>query len=555
MLQSLYIENFVLIDRLEIDFHEQMSVFTGETGAGKSIIIGALSLALGQRADFKSIGPFAEQSEIIAEFNVQNNNSATKWLSEQDLMPNQEAMLIIRRTINKQGRSKLWINGKPTPSALVKELSVLLVQIHGQHDQIRLLNNNNQRQILDDSGDYDLVLKQINEAVKQIKKLEKSMSDLMHAGSMSPEQAQLLQYQYDELDQLALQKGEYDELHRSLKTAAHAQDLITAIDHSRMSLGDSDSSVESQLSQVITQLQQAQGHHFSDVIKMLDEALININEAQNELQVVADGIDSDPVHLSKIENRIEQITHIARKQQIMPEILYQHHHDLSDTLIKHANLASSQQQLEQQLSDAHDHYHALAKQLSQKRNAAAQKLANDITSMIQDLGLPEAKFIIDVKYDAEAQAKLSGNDKIEFMIAANKGQSAQPLNKTASGGELSRISLAIEVCTQQNHQNQAFVFDEVDTGIGGGTAEKVGYIMQKLSKNNQVFAVTHLPQVAGHAHDHLLVSKSSQGEYTTSKVEHLNEQQRIEELARMSGGQTITAATLAQAKEFLKTGS
>lgn len=555
MLHSLYIENFVLIDRLEIDFHDQMSVFTGETGAGKSIIIGALSLALGQRADFKSIGPFSEQAEIIAEFNIQKNGAASQWLSDQDLMPSQETGLIIRRTINKQGRSKLWVNGKPTPSGSVKELSALLVQIHGQHDQIRLLNNQNQRLILDESADYELLLKQTSEAVKQIKALENNMSELLEAGSMSTEQAQLLQYQLDELEQLALQQHEYDELHQALKTAAHAQDLITTIDHSIATLGDADNSVDSQLAQTISQLQHARGHDFSDVIKMLDESLINISEAQNELQLVADGIDSDPARLTQIENRLEQITHIARKQQVMPELLFQHHIDLSETLQKHADLASNQKEIEQQLKTAHDHYQKIAKQLSGKRQSAGQVLAKNITAMIQDLGLPEASFSIVVNYDVDAQPKTTGNDHIEFMIAANKGQSAQPLNKTASGGELSRISLAIEVCTQHKHHHQAFVFDEVDTGIGGGTAEKVGHIMQQLSKNNQVFAVTHLPQVAGHAHDHLLVSKSSQGKYTTSKVEHLNKRQRIEELARMSGGQTITAATLAQAKEFLKTGS
>ncbi len=555
MLHSLYIENFVLIKQLEIDFHPRMSVFTGETGAGKSIIIGALSLALGNRADSQAIGPFTDQAEIIAEFDVSQNANAKQWLYAQDLMPNNENQLIIRRTINKQGRSKQWINGKPTPSGMVKELSQYLVQIHGQHDQIRLLNNHNQLQILDQSGDYQLLLKQTQEAVKQILDLEKSKQKLLDAGSMSPEQAQLLQYQFDELEQLALQNNEYDELHTALKTAAHAQDLISTIDNSLHSIGESDNSVASQLAQIIAQLQQASGHDFGSIVKMLDESLININEAQSELKTVAQGIDSDPAHLNQIETRLDQITQIARKQQVMPELLYQHHQDLNNTLATHANLANNQQHLEQKIKAAIDHYNEVAEQLSERRHKAAQVLAKNITNMIRDLGLPEAKFSINVNHHNEAKPKALGKDHIEFMIAANKGQNTQPLNKTASGGELSRISLAIEVCTQQKNQHQAFVFDEVDTGIGGGTAEKVGHIMQQLSINNQVFAVTHLPQVAGHAHDHLLVSKSSQGEHTTSKVEHLNKQQRIEELARMSGGQTITAATLAQAKEFLKTGS
>ncbi|MCX7554495.1 DNA repair protein RecN [Marinicella sp. S1101] len=555
MLQSLYIENFVLIDQLEIDFHPRMSVFTGETGAGKSIIIGALSLALGNRADTQAIGPFAEQAEIIAAFDVTQNPPASSWLKQQDLMPNEDGELIIRRTTNKQGRSKQWINGKPTPSGMVKELSQFLVQIHGQHDQIRLLNNHNQLQILDQSADHPLLLKQVQEAVKQVHELEQQKQQLLAAGSMSHEQAQLLQYQYDELEQLALQEKEYDELHEALKTASHAQELITTIDASLNSISETDGSVEAQLGLVINQLQQAKGHDFSDIIKMLDEALINTNEAQLELKAVAEGIDSDPAHLTQIEQRLDQITHIARKQKVMPELLYQHHQDLASTLNTHADLASNQQKLEQQIISASEHYQEVAEKLSKQRQQAATKLAQDITGMIRDLGLPEADFSIQVSHKKDTKPSASGINHVEFMIAANKGQSPQPLNKTASGGELSRISLAIEVCTQQKQQHQAFVFDEVDTGIGGGTAEKVGHIMQQLSAHNQVFAVTHLPQVAGHAHDHLLVSKSTQGEYTTSKISHLTESQRIEELARMSGGQTITAATLAQAKEFLKTGS
>ena len=228
MLHTLFIENFVLIDRLEVDFHPRMTVFTGETGAGKSIIIGALSLALGQRADSQSIGPFAEQTEIIAEFDIQHNQAARRWLQDQDLADGDA--LIIRRTINQQGRSKQWVNGRPTPSGLVKELSQHLVQIHGQHDQIKLLNSHNQRQILDQSGDHPLLLKQVQEAVKQIKHIEQEIEQLTAAGSLSAEQLQLLQYQFDELEQLALTEGEYEAQHQALTTAAHAQDLQQVMD-------------------------------------------------------------------------------------------------------------------------------------------------------------------------------------------------------------------------------------------------------------------------------------------------------------------------------------
>jgi len=556
MLQTLFIKNFVLIDQLEIDFDSRMSVFTGETGAGKSIIIGALSLALGQRADTQAIGPFADDTEIIAEFNIADNPAAQQWLEDQDLSQDDE--LIIRRTINQQGRSKQWVNGRPTPSGVVKDLAQYLLQIHGQHDQIRLLKNHNQLLILDQSGDHELLLKQVSEAAKKIKQIEQEKAQLAAAGSLSPEQLQLLQYQFDELEALSIQADEYEQLHDALQLASHAQDLITTADQAMQLMGGEDSSAEQQLNLVINQLKHAKGHDFSGICQMLEESLINITEAQNELQTVVDGIDSDPENLTRIESRLQQISQVARKQNVMPELLYQHHQDLSQSLADHADMASSQSALDQQLEQATTHYQGLSAQLSEQRAQAAEKLAKYITEMIRDLGLPEAKFSIQVNHQTDGNPSNLGNDQVEFMIAANKGQSAQPLNKTASGGELSRISLAIEVSTQKNQQGkqrQSFIFDEVDTGIGGATAEKVGHIMQQLSQSNQVFAVTHLPQVAGHAHDHLLVSKSSQGKYTTSRIAHLNEEQRIQELARMSGGQNITEATLAQAREFLKTGS
>jgi len=552
MLQSLYIQNFVLIDQLEIDFDAGMSVFTGETGAGKSIIIGALSLALGNRADSQAIGPFAEQCEVVATFDVRRNEAVRNWLQEQAL--DEEDELILRRTFNQQGRSKQWVNGRPMASGLIKDLSQYLVQIHGQHDQIRLLKNPIQLSILDQAGDYQLLRKQTRQACEQLKTIEAEINALNAAGSMTEEQLQLLQYQLAELDQLALEAQEYERLHSELKTAAHAQELMSNLDQSMQLINASEHSIEEQLNQVIHTLQNSRGHDFSEVCQMLDEAMINVSEAAGQLQHIAEGIDDDPAHLSQLEHRIEQITQVARKQQVMPELLHQHHQQLIETLNNHQNLSQQQAESDQRYQQALSQYRSLAEQLSAERLRTATRLGTDITHMIQGLGLPEARFTISVSHQPDSTPKVLGNDHVEFMIAANKGQQPQPLNKTASGGELSRISLAIEVVTQQNNQHQVFIFDEVDTGIGGATAEKVGHIMQQLSASNQVFAVTHLPQVAGHAHDHLLVSKSSQGEFTTSKINHLNTDQRIEELARMSGGQNITEATLAQAREFLKTG-
>lgn len=555
MLHSLYIKNFVLIDQLELEFHPKMSVFTGETGAGKSILLGALSLALGSRSDSQVVGPFAGDCEIIAQFDIQQNRAAQQWLAENE-WPVEDHELTLRRQINGQGRSKLWINGRPVPAGQVRELGQSLVQIHGQHDQIKLLKPNHQQAIVDAHGDLRSNMEATATAHQSYAETLDQLKALSAAGSLSAEQKQLLQYQYDELEQLALAQDEYEQLHNTLTAATHAQDLIEITAAALDNLQDGQINAAHLLSQSMQQLEQAKGMDFSGITAMLDEALININEAYTELAAQQSQIDNDPATLQQTEQRLDAIGAVSRKQKVMPELLFEHHQSLQSQLQDNADLSSRQDQLNQQAESQLADYRKQALVLSQARQKAADTLANQITAVIQDLGLPDARLRIDVAHDPEKNPQKDGTDRIEFMITTNKGQPFQPLNKTASGGELSRISLAIEVCAQQqNPSAQSFVFDEVDTGIGGATAEKVGAIMQQLSQRNQVFAVTHLPQVAGHAHDHLLISKSSHGEHTTSKVTHLSEQQRIEELARMTGGETITETTLAQAKEFLKTTS
>jgi len=555
MLQSIYIKNYVLIEQLEIDFNQHMTVFTGETGAGKSITIGALSLALGARGDTAVIGAFGDVCEVVVSFDIAEHRAAQKWLQKSDL---NDDSLIIRRTLTDQGRSKLWINGSPTPAHLVKELGRLLVQIHGQHDQIKLLQSATQRQLLDRSGDYQTLLTQVDQSTQTIKDIDQQLNTLMNEGALSEEQQQLLRYQLQELEELDLQDGEYDQLHQDLERVSHAQDIQAGCQRALEDLDESDQSVSHRLAQHIEQLNHLKGFDASEVVQMLDEALINVQEAMQYLSEYASKLEHDPQQQHEIEARLSQISRVARKQNIDVSYLPEQLKQLSRQLNQHHNQAEQQQHLEQQRQQALDDYLQHARQLTQARQQAAQNLAANITKMIQQLGLPEAQLTIEVrtdKFEADSKANIHGLDHIEFMIAVNKGQSPHPLSKTASGGELSRICLAIEV-VGQNHDHSAFVFDEVDTGIGGATASKVGDIMHKLSQQHQVFAVTHLPQVAGQAHDHILVSKSSDQSHglTRSAVQHLNREQRIQELARMSGGETITETTLAQAEEFLKTG-
>lgn len=555
MLQSIYIKNYVLIEQLDIDFNQCMTVFTGETGAGKSITIGALSLALGARGDTAVIGAFGDVCEVVVSFDISRHQAVQKWLKDNDF---DDDGLMIRRTLNEQGRSKLWINGSPTPAHLVRELGRYLVQIHGQHDQIKLLQSATQRQLLDRSGDYRDLLTQLAEITEKLKLLDEDIHALKQAGSLSAEQQQLLDYQFQELQELNLQSGEYEQLHQDLLRISHAQEIQQACQQAINNLDESEQSVSHLLAHHINQFKHLKGFNSEQVSQMLDEALINVQEAVQYLTDYAGDIEHDPQQQQQIEQRLEQISHIARKQNTQPELLIDHQNQLAEQLNQHQNQSEQQQKLAAQRQKLRQHYQQLSEQLTRSRKQAAKQLALNITSMIQQLGLPDAQLSIavnPVEFSDKTKPLASGLDQVEFRIAVNKGQSPQPLSKTASGGELSRICLAIEV-VGQNHDHSVFVFDEVDTGIGGATAAKVGAIMRTLSEQHQVFAVTHLPQVAGQAHDHILVSKSndkSQG-LTRSAIQHLNREQRIQELARMSGGETITKTTLAQAEEFLKTG-
>lgn len=551
MIKSLYIKNYILIDELEIDFSGGFTVFTGETGAGKSIIVGALSLLLGERADTKVIGPFNNQAEIIACFDVGNNNEARHWLDENELANDDELQL--RRTLNNEGRSRLWINGRPSNASMVRQLGQSLVQIHGQHDQVRLLKSTEQLKILDASASYVELLQQTRQTAANWHDLNKQLQELYEAGSLSNEQSQLLEYQYEELENLNLSATEYEQLHQDLQTATHAVDLEVSISQALDTLKDNDSSVQLSLNQLISKLQQTRGYDFTSVCQMLSESVINIDEAYSELSEALTGIDSDPASQQQIENRLDQIYQVARKQKITPEQLHDHFLQLQATLKQHASQSEHKTSLQQALDLAMNKYQNIADKLSIARKTAAQSLAGNICKLIHTLGLPEAELSIEVEPTNHSSPNVLGNDKVEFMIAINKGQPFQALSKTASGGELSRISLAIEVCNNAFKNHSSFVFDEVDTGVGGATAEMIGQMMFRLGDKHQIFTVTHLPQVAGQANQHLLVRKKSKAQYTVSSLQELNHEQRIQELARMSGGQNITEATLAQAREFLKT--
>ncbi len=543
MLKSLFIKNYVLIKQLDLDFAEGFHAFTGETGAGKSIIVGALSLILGSRADYSLIRSGEHKCEINAIFDIKNNKLAQNWLAQQDLDSNDE--IECRRVISADGRSKSWINSRPCSNTSLKHLGELLVQIHGQHDQIKLNNAKYQLAIIDETGNYQQQLSELSQLATKYQQINAELKQIELAGALNESDSQLLQYQFQELEQLNLTANELDDLHSQQKTLANAVEIISGLDQSMSQLENNG------ITDVITSLQNINSIDLSEILAMLDEVSINLNEVELQLQSKHDQIEVNPEKLQQVENRLEQIYQVARKHNVATELLYQHTLDLSEKLELNSAQKENRESLLSQKTKVLGSYQSISLKVSQLRSQTAQKFAKQTTTIIQQLGLAKAQFLINIKHDDKSSVNKLGQDICTFEVIMNPGQDPQAMSKTASGGELSRIALAIEICKKQEDQSSSFVFDEVDAGIGGAVAETVGKLMRKLSSTQQVFAVTHLPHVAGLSHHHYLVSKAEVNGLTESSVDLLNNEQRVNELARMSGGSNITETTLEQAKLFM----
>ncbi len=548
MLKSLFIKNYVLIKQLDCDFSQGFHAFTGETGAGKSIIVGALSLILGNRADYSVIRSGEHKCEISALFDIDKNQQAKDWLQQQDIDYSDE--IECRRVITADGRSKSWINTRPCSNASLKQLGELLVQIHGQHGQIKLNNARYQLQIIDQTGDYQSQLKILIDLTNQYQQINAELKQIELAGALNQSDSQLLQYQYQELEQLNLTKTQLEELHKQQKLLSNAVETIGGLEQSLIQLENHG------ISDVIASLQAINNIDLTEILSMLDEVSINLNEVESQLQIKHDCIEVNPEKLQQVENRLEEIYQTARKHNVAAEFLHQHTLDISAKLELNSAQKENREKLLLQKNKVLESYQNTSLKVSKLRSGTAQIFAKQTTNIIQQLGLAKAQFLISIKHDSESSINESsinklGQDTCTFEVIMNPGQTPQPMSKTASGGELSRIALAIEICKKQDDQSSSFVFDEVDAGIGGAVAETVGKLMRKLSITQQVFAVTHLPHVAGLSHHHYLVKKSEVNGLTQSSVDLLNQQQRVQELARMSGGSIITETTLEQAKAFM----
>lgn len=551
MLAQLTINNFAIVRELEIDFDRGMTAITGETGAGKSIAIDALGLCLGGRADAEMVRRGATRADLCARFALKDTPAAQRWLEENQLEDGRECLL--RRVINSDGRSRGFINGTAVPLSQLRELGQLLIQIHGQHAHQQLLKPEHQKLLLDGYIAHSLLLQRMNADYRQWNQSCRTMALHQQQSQERAARRELLQYQLKELNEFAPQPGEFEQIDEEYKRLANGGQLLTL---GQQALGllaeDEHANLQSQLYSIRQMVTELAGldPKLSGVLNMLEEATIQISEASDELRHYCDRMDLDPNRLYELEMRISRQITLARKHQVSPEALARHHQELLD---EQQQLDDSSISLET-LSEAVSHYHrqalATARELHQSRLTGAAELSQLITTSMHELSMPHGQLLIDVTFD-ENHLTAEGADRIDFKVTTNPGQPAQGLAKVASGGELSRIALAIQVIAARKMDTPALIFDEVDVGISGPTAAVVGRLLRQLGESTQVMCVTHLPQVAGCGHHHFYVSKETDGEMTETHMQKLDKRARLQELARLLGGSEVTRNTLANAKELL----
>ena len=554
MLTQLTINNFAIVRQLEIELAKGMSVITGETGAGKSIAIDALGLCLGQRIETSMVREGQERAEICATFFIEPTNPAYQWLQEQELQdPDNPSDCILRRVINADGRSKAFINSTPVSASQLKEIGQYLIHINGQHASQLLLKNDYQLQLVDTFAHHNDLLAQMREDYRAWKNLQTQVKNFQQKVAENEAKKQLLQYQVEELDEFALRPNEYLELEEDQRRLSNSEQLTQLSQSALQLLSENETvSIDSMLyraTQYIDELSELDPRYAS-VQTMLNDALIQVQEATSEVQQLASHIEQDPMLLQEIEQRLGQALQLARKHNVKPEELVEWHQKLKAELTALLDFSESEERLILEEKAAFEKMQHTAKQLHESRCQAAGKLVQQVTHSIKGLAMENAEFFIEVNSDL-TKVTANGADNIVFTLRSNLGQQAQPLAKVASGGELSRISLAIQVLTSDQSAIPTLIFDEVDVGISGKTASVVGKLLRQLGDKCQVLCVTHLPQVACHGHHQFNVEKFTVDDKTETKMTALSQEERVPALARLLGGSEITDLALANAQEML----
>lgn len=545
MLRSLNIRDFVIVDQAEIHFESGFTVFSGETGAGKSILIDALSLALGARGDATAIRQGASRTDISAVF--EPPAQLHSHLSEQDLDPDEP--LVLRRVIDNQGRSRAYINGVPATLTQLRQLGELLLDIHGQHAHQSLMRPSSQREILDAQGGHQPLAQATHHAWQQWQQAEKTFQKARDSQETLQQERDHLQWQIDALQRLSPAENEWDTLSTEQNRLAHAQTLLQGATQALAALDGEEIAARPLLHSALQQLRPLLRHdsHLQGVCEALESALIAVDETVSDLNSYLDRVELDPDTLERTEKRLSALFDAGRQFKVepaeLPALLQSLQHQLAQT-----DSASDLDALAQDVKEAQSIYQQHAKQLGAARKKAAEKLSKQVTEAMQTLAMQGGRFQVALH---AAPPSAHGSESVEFLVAGHGGVTPRPIAKVASGGELARLSLALSVIASQAARVPTLIFDEVDTGVGGAVAEVVGRLLRELGRRHQVLCVTHLPQVAACGDHHYEVSKATHGGATLSQIQLLNDPARVDEIARMLGGLKITDTTRRHAREML----
>ncbi len=556
MLAHLQIRDLAIIDSVELELGGGLTALTGETGAGKSIVVDAVMLALGGRASADVLRHGAERAEVTATFSAGDDPAIRRWLEEQSIDADEGGDIVLRRVIGRDGRSRQYVNGRAQPVQPVRELGDLLIDIHGQQEFQSLVRKDAQRNLLDEHGGHEGLLAPVAALAAQWRQLSAERESLAALARDRGSRLELLRYQIGELEALALAQGEAESLLEERARLANRGRLAEAAQNALALAYDADGAdAHAQAARAASQLRSAAAldPQLTGPLQVLEEGLIALRDTGARLGAYLERLDADPARQDLVERRVAAIEDLARKHQVAPAELPGQLTALRAQLAMLEQAEQHQGSLDQRIDEARSRHAAAAQALSAARSTTARRLATAVTGLMRQLGMPGGKFEIAVEPDGDAEPRGGGADRIEFRVSANPGQPAKAVARVASGGELSRISLAVQVAAARKQARTCMIFDEIDAGIGGGIAEIVGRMLRELGERGQVLCVTHLAQVASQSHRQLRVSKLTDGRTSRTSVSALGAEERVEELARMLGGVEITRKARDHAREMLRT--
>ncbi len=550
MLLHLHIRNFAIVPALEQDFLPGFTAISGETGAGKSILVDALGLLLGARSDAAWVRSGEDRAELTAEFGLATNAPARDWLREHELDDGESVLL--RRSIQSSGRSRAWVNGTPVTVAQLAELGHLLVEVHGQNEHVRLASPARQLSLVDRTGNFREVVDATAEAFEGWRRADEKLREMAKGAALPPSELEFLAFQRDELEEERLEPAAIEELEREHRLLAASGSLVQSLERCAALLDEDGDDAAGRLAMALTALEPFEGlsKRVDEARRMLDEALINTREAAAALAAESSRVDLDPERLEAVESRLSRLGDLARKHGVDLEELGAVRDRLRERLELAEHFDEARAGLEKERDERLAAYRKQSKELSANRARHGETLAARVEALMGDLGMQGGRFVVTLRHDSEMPPSRQGNDRIEMHVSANPGIAPAPLSKVASGGELSRISLAIKVATA-DHGARVQVFDEVDAGVGGDTANAVGDLLRQAASGGQALCVTHLAQVAVRADQQLKVTKEAVGEHTEVDAGVLAEADRVEEIARMLGGK-VSDQSRAHAREMLE---